>query len=251
MRQVDISEVEVCPHASRVHWGAAAEAGGHSLLLMADLCGEQVLRPPRKASSDRSKSLALVFLSCLESSVGGGHFCSRPVGCEFLGPPANVNRPLLIGVHLSVQENAFPSQRTWIDWLEIEFSSCVCTGSEMRKPSQMALASRLCFSGGVQQDSERQERQSCLGGLSLSWSVLRRETGPPSFQSWQQYHGVPSVLASLRILLSVGREEPAGGRKPKRKGSSLGVQPCSKHSPTSHACIASLSPLTFQEEMMA
>lgn len=93
-------------------------------------------------------------LRAVSGESRGGHFCSRLAGCEFLGPPANVNRPLLIGVHLSVQENVFPSQRTWIDWLEIEFSSCVCTGSEMRKPSQTALAGRLCLSAEFSRTAE-------------------------------------------------------------------------------------------------
>lgn len=137
-----------------------------------------VLRPPRKASSDRSKGLALASLPALRAASGesrGGRFRSHPAGCEFLGPPVNVNRPLLIGVRLSVQENAFPSQRTWTDWLEVEFSSCVRTGSEMRKPPRTALASRLCFSGGVQRDSERQERQGCLCGLPFLQGLKERD----------------------------------------------------------------------------
>lgn len=58
------------------------------------------------------------------------------------------------------------------------------------------------------------------------------------------------MLVSLQILLSAGREETERGRKPKWRGSSLGVEPCSRHSSTSHACITSLSPLIFQEKMM-
>lgn len=163
---------------------------------------ERRLQIARRASRWRSA------LRAVSGESRGRCFCSHPAGCEFLGPPANVNRPLLIGVHLSVQENAFPSQRTWIDWLEIEFSSCVRTGSEMRKrlgrrwPAGCAAVAE--FSGTAR---GRDVRAAC--SASLPCSDLRREAGPPSFQSWQQYRGALSVPASLRTLLSVGREEPA------------------------------------------
>lgn len=69
------------------------------------------------------KSLVLYhFFHVLRAGSGlswGEVLLPVSVVCEFLGPPVNIQHSPLIQVHLSVQENAFPFQRTWIDCLEI------------------------------------------------------------------------------------------------------------------------------------
>lgn len=100
---------------------------------------------------------------------------------EFLGPPANVKPSLLIQVHLSVQENAFPFRRTWTDWLEISFGSRVCPGSDIRQQLQTALAGGLGFRGEVQSAArDRKIRAVYTVSLFLSLSVLKRKNRLPN-----------------------------------------------------------------------
>ena len=72
------------------------------------------------------------------------------MACKFLGPPVGVKPSPLIQVHLSIQENAFPFQRTWMDGLETQFGSRVCAGPDTRQQLQTALAGGRGLGGEAQ-----------------------------------------------------------------------------------------------------